>query len=184
MIASPRLESWIIRSSPSFRLVDSEVSSLMELDIKSRLLTLTPTAIAEGYTDNCRVIPVWRGASDDTIYSHPTVNYHMRALHDHMHLVLRAEFATEDEITVSRALCSLAGASGLPREDIFLLSVDNQGQTLYHELTGGFPMNQRLFADACLQARSQIHWGAALVYECSLAIVREASAIYNNLGGL
>lgn len=181
-LASKALEEWITRSSPSFRLVDNEVSSLMELDIKSRLLTLTPTAIAEGYTDHCRVIPVWRGASDDTIYSSPVVNYHMRALHDHMHLILRAEFSYDDELTVSRALCSLASAANLSREDVFTLSADNEGQTQYHHLTGAFPNNQRLFVEACIQLRKEEGRHKASL-SCGRTLTRDAISVYNNLGG-
>jgi len=96
-------------------------------------------------------IPVWDGASDDSIYGSPEVNYAYRAWHDATHIKLGLDFSMESEEQVSLAHVREAWDAGLSAEDCRLLWIDSQGQNEYFKVHGDFVPNQREFALLALE---------------------------------
>lgn len=97
-------------------------------------------------------IPVWDGASEQTIYSTPAGNYSFRAWHDTLHLLLHLPFEYEAEkqlgdihrATLQRFGCSVGACAAI--------WFDTAGQTEYEAKYGEFPTDQRAFVEACLNA--------------------------------
>lgn len=96
-------------------------------------------------------IPVWDGASDDSIYGSAAVNYAYRAWHDATHIKLGLDFSMESERQVALDHVRTAWEAGLSVEDCNLLWIDSQGQNEYFKVHGDFVDNQREFALAAVQ---------------------------------
>lgn len=91
-------------------------------------------------------IPIWTGASDNTIFGDPIVNAKFRALHDLAHLATNNSFTLEGE--TETVLYQIAN---LPKGKEFdcarlLLEAEVIGQSRYYFANGGFIEEQRLFA--------------------------------------
>lgn len=59
-----------------------------------------PSTVGELFSQPTLV--VWSGASDNTIFKDPIVNYAFRALHDQLHLKTRIGFTPAEEIELGR----------------------------------------------------------------------------------
>ena len=94
--------------------------------------------------DGFLFVPVWTGASVDTIWSAPAVNYAFRAWHDSRHLTLGAGFDLESE----RALCVDAVRQIDGERERALLAGEVGGQVEFFFAHGRFPVAQRAFVDA------------------------------------
>lgn len=91
---------------------------------------------------------VWSGASENTIYGSPLVNYAFRAWHDSLHKLLGAEFTLDGEIRVAREQARVIG--GMYAE-IVIAEVEAQAKHL--ELLGYFPVDQYAFICDYLKKR-------------------------------
>ena len=113
-------------------------------------------------TDLVARIPVWNGASDDSIYGSAEVNYAYRAWHDSTHLRLGLGFDLDSERQVALQHVRDAWDAGLSVESIELLWIDSQGQNEYYRQNSEFVGNQREFARVALAAG--IHAACQRVY--------------------
>lgn len=91
--------------------------------------------------------PVWSGASVDTIWSGPRVNYLFRAWHDSLHVALSAELDLAGELELARAHCAMI--EGKPERSI--LWAETAGQVQYFYRWGCFPSRQRIFVSHCFR---------------------------------
>lgn len=91
-------------------------------------------------------VPVWNGASDDTIWSGPRVNFLFRAWHDSHHLETGAGFDTVGESHLAEHGARMIDGA----RDRAILRAETIGQVLYLDAWGTFPMRQREFVAACV----------------------------------
>lgn len=89
-----------------------------------------------------KVLYVWTGASERTIYPEPVFNWRFRAHHDSLHRQFRLGFSFEEEKAVTQAGIRLLKLSGL-LADVYW--ADNVGQQEYYYTHGHFPEDQRQF---------------------------------------
>ncbi len=94
---------------------------------------------------------VYDGASADTIYSSPEVNYQLRYWHDRVHLLLGLSFSLTDEITVSAYQCSRLHDEGAQR----ILDADLRGQVEYYYQHKKYVDNQRDFVVGLLNSQNR-----------------------------
>lgn len=105
---------------------------------------------------DCGRMVVWDGASDDTVFAEPRVNYAFRAWHDLTHIVYQCPFTIdgESEALNMQLIDLLEFFPGIPTETmarwkaILVAEVDGQGE--YNARYGRFPVNQRAFVEAYL----------------------------------
>lgn len=94
---------------------------------------------------------VWSGASENTIYADPEVNYAFRAWHDWCHWRGRHRFDPEGEVAVCNMqadhLSKLYGCNERWRN---ILHAETIGQQLYLYRFGYYPKDQRTFVEAYL----------------------------------
>ncbi len=92
---------------------------------------------------------VWNGASENTIFADPEVNYAFRAWHDWQHLMYQFPFTLEGERAAAEAqiaqLSRLYDGAALARFARLVLC-EVVGQAEYKERTGDFPTDQVAFA--------------------------------------
>lgn len=102
-------------------------------------------------------LTVWSGACENSIYCDPRVNWHARAWHDAVHLLLNAEFDTAGETRVMRfqqqQVCRAVQRPIVRKRCCLLLECEIAGQLEHLERTGRFPENQREFAARWLTER-------------------------------
>jgi hypothetical protein len=89
-------------------------------------------------------LPVWRGASENTIYTNAGANWAFRFWHDVLHCVLNKGFSTAEEIAIGaihvREVQEFFGQTSL---EALLMYADTIGQSLYAKGNNGqFPENQ------------------------------------------
>ncbi len=99
-------------------------------------------------------VMVWDGASDQTIFGCPEVNYHFRAWHDSKHIIFRFGFSRQGEESVLgkqwqdiRALYDGTAALFFCR----IVTAEIRGQFDYNAIRGGFPLDQIGFVKAYLE---------------------------------
>lgn len=97
-------------------------------------------------------LPVWNGASDETIYCSPQGNYSFRAWHDMTHILLHFSFCLADELSISAIHFATMQRRGLSLVACAALYFDTAGQSFYQDIHGEFPVNQRAFVVHCLDA--------------------------------
>lgn len=89
-------------------------------------------------------VRVYSGASDDTIYTHPSVNWAFRFWHDYIHFTRELDFSTRDEVLVGEVQCAeVAAEFGLGSLEYLLMREDTIGQVEYFAHYGEFIANQR-----------------------------------------
>ena len=96
---------------------------------------------------------VWSGASDNTIYASPFVNYAFRAWHDWRHICFGNDFTLSGERATMRdqqrdidALWASGFLSANEREVCrAILEAEIIGQAMYKDKHGDFPNDQRQF---------------------------------------
>lgn len=80
---------------------------------------------------------IWNGASDNTIWNDPKVNWAFRALHDALHKVTRLNFTVDCEIELGRIQASQY--QGLLAD---LIYCEVAGQASYYKANGVFVSDQ------------------------------------------
>lgn len=95
-------------------------------------------------------IPVWNGASEQTIYSTPGGNYAFRAWHDSLHLLTWRDFGPTSEIALGNLHRATLRRMGCSPQACAAIWVDTAGQTMYESHYSEFPVDQRAFVSACL----------------------------------
>jgi hypothetical protein len=94
-------------------------------------------------------ILVWKGASDNTIFSSPQFNHIFRAWHDYHHLKHNLAFDKEGENQVMLEQykdCLNIGLGAKMENFIFsVLDAEINGQVEYFETMGYFPEDQKAF---------------------------------------
>lgn len=86
---------------------------------------------------------IWKGASNNTIFGSPTVNWYFRAWHDHVHITNDLGYSPIEESIVAEIQ-----KSQLPKDWIIereLIDIEVTGQVQYHHLHGNFVKDQRQF---------------------------------------
>lgn len=99
------------------------------------------------------VLPVWEGASDQTIFGDPKINHAFRAWHDTTHKVHGFGFTLAGEIATCQAQCaeilSTLGGNAAPLAAVITAEVI--GQAEYFAREGMFPVDQIGFTHAYLE---------------------------------
>ena len=98
-----------------------------------------------------RIMPVYNGGCDNTIYSTPAVNYAFRAWHDSLHLESHSCFNYAGEKLVAKAHVRSLHDNGLSQEDQDAIWFDTYGQNLYYLKHKRYIENQALFVAACFK---------------------------------
>lgn len=87
---------------------------------------------------SCGGLVIWSGASENTIYCDPQVNFAFRALHDTMHLETGLDFSVEQEIELGRIQAAKQSSDLLAD----LIYAEIAGQAEVYKETGAFVENQ------------------------------------------
>lgn len=88
-------------------------------------------------------IRIWKGASNNTIFGLPEINWYFRAWHDHTHITNDLGYSPIEESIVAEIQ-----KSQLPEDWIIerkLIDIEVTGQVQYHHLNGEFVKDQRQF---------------------------------------
>lgn len=99
-------------------------------------------------------LPVYMGASEDTIYTSMEANWAFRFWHDVIHASNGYRFTLEDEAKCSlkQAEC-IANYFGKNSDEYRLFIADTIGQSVYAEIHGGlFPDNQLSYVKSILRS--------------------------------
>ena len=99
----------------------------------------------------CKVIPVFNGNCENTIYQKPNDNIIFRAWHDSIHLEYGLSFKPVDEKKVGLIHCQQLRAIGAPTHVINAIYFDVVGQVEYYSLIGEFLSNQVAFVQECME---------------------------------
>lgn len=97
---------------------------------------------------------IWSGASENTIWHDPCVNWAFRAHHDSLHLKSGLGFTIQDEIALGRIAANEASRISLPLAD--LIYAETVGQVEYYATHGHFPIDQKTFTLNYLKQRGVI----------------------------
>ncbi len=92
---------------------------------------------------NSPSLVVWNGASDNTIWNDPTVNYAFRALHDALHIETRIGFSPKEEIEIGRIQAAKYQSYSVLFSD--LVYIETAGQAEHYLKTGQFVEDQIRF---------------------------------------
>lgn len=88
-------------------------------------------------------LPVWSGASTDTIYLTAAANYAFRFWHDILHVCHYKDFSVAGELHIaSLHVYAVAAEFGEGSLEAKLMALDTAGQVLYHMVEGGHVDNQ------------------------------------------
>lgn len=114
-------------------------SAILELsrDLKWVPRDLAPSTEVELFNAP-RVLPIWTGASENSVFQDERVNWHFRAIHDTAHLETGLGFTVEQEIELGRIQASKLSSDFLAR--LFWLEI--AGQAEYFLKHGKFIENQ------------------------------------------
>lgn len=95
-------------------------------------------------------LPVWDGASDDSIYGSAAANHAFRYWHDMGHIAHHCSFTPEDEIRLQfdHHLPIVADHFGVDSLEYRMYFADTVGQIEYISANGKFPSNQAAFVSA------------------------------------
>ena len=94
-------------------------------------------AVIEAYGNN-EPMPIWEGASENTIWGRPDYNIMFRALHDTIHMRYECDFSLEGELKASRIQGEICDILNLPVLKI-IMHIETAGQALYYDEHGKFP---------------------------------------------
>lgn len=131
---------------------------LDRLTFNNAVLRLAPVHVARGFAPSCYAelmnaatlggpLPVWEGASDQTIFSDARVNHAFRAWHDATHVARGHGFTLDGEIATMRDQCAALRAAfpAAPQWAYDILRAEVQGQAEYFATHGTFPIDQITF---------------------------------------
>jgi len=93
-----------------------------------------------GLFGRCGELVVWSGASEQTIFDDPSVNWAFRAVHDNLHLKYGFDFTVADEMELGRMQASM-----MPGKLGDLIYADIVGQAEFFLKNGHFPVDQKAF---------------------------------------
>lgn len=107
------------------------------------------------------LLTVWTGASDETIFGQPYLNWAFRTWHDAVHINLHADFSYEHEIRVQECQqqealqwCKNYGVSEEKTDFILLLlEAEIKGQLDYQLEHGEFPVDQVKFTEEYIERK-------------------------------
>lgn len=126
-------------------------------------------ALKAHYAETGRVL-VWSGASDQTIFGDPEINYAFRAWHDSRHITENLDFSLDSEIKVClaqiRDLRAIYGNGRLLQHFADILSAEVIGQALYERANGGFPIDQAGFVRCYLRNKSEALFSSTVFGIC------------------
>ncbi len=108
--------------------------------IQYRVDSNAPGTQADVFNQSSELV-IWNGASDNTIFNDPIVNYAFRAIHDKSHIDTGLGFNALHEIELGRIQASKI-ESDLLRE---LVYIEVSGQAEYYLINGVFIKDQRQF---------------------------------------
>jgi hypothetical protein len=91
---------------------------------------------------------IWSGASDQTVWGDPSVNWAFRALHDRLHISTGLGFTIPEEIELGRIQASLY--DGMLAD---LIYIEVAGQAEHFARTGEFIVDQVSFTLNSLRAK-------------------------------
>lgn len=116
----------------------NELSSLIMRQASKLIYTVSDKAPSdESALFNSPSLVVWSGASDNTVWGSPRVNWAFRALHDALHLKTGLGFSPVEEIELGRIQASQY--SGLMAD---LVYIEVAGQAEHYLKTGQFVVDQ------------------------------------------
>ncbi len=138
---SPRLERRILELAATDRIVAAPVDDAPQFETDTPVDVLR--AMVHVRTDGALVVPVWSGASDQTIWSCADVNRVFRAVHDSHHLATGLGFDAVSEHALAHHICRL-----VDKRDRAILWAEVHGQVEYFTTWGRFPVAQREFVRA------------------------------------
>lgn len=95
-------------------------------------------------------LPVWDGASEDSIYGSAAANHAFRYWHDMGHIAHHCDFTPEDEkrLQFDHHLPIVADHFGIGSLEYRMYFADTVGQIEYISANGKFPGNQAAFVSA------------------------------------
>lgn len=136
---------------PTHHNLDTQAIGRLLCDIYTHRLVVAPhyavSTSPETYEELCAltsaIMPILGEYCDDTIFYEPRVNVLQRALHDGIHLSLRADTSTQGEARVAKEQCRLIAHHSTIAADVHY--VDSVGQTEYCNTYGSFPIDQVAF---------------------------------------
>jgi len=112
------------------------------------------------HLDRTKQMLVWSGASENTIFGEPEINWAFRAWHDWCHYYGAHPFTPEGERAVVEMQCShlllFYGDSLQTRQWMKILRAEIIGQQQYFHQHGHFPHDQRAFVEACINGAYHI----------------------------
>jgi hypothetical protein len=99
--------------------------------------------------------------SNGTIFADPSVNWDFRAWHDMCHILTDGDFSPAGESpAMAEMLRQMRAHPGLTdsERDTFesYIRAEIEGQTAWYSLTGGFPSDQKGFAQSYLQIAREV----------------------------
>lgn len=115
--------------------------------------TFTDLMVAYQFSlENKKALPVFSGASDNTIYFDKQSNWGFRFWHDMVHCANKLDFSLQGEIqTANLQLIDVAKHFGQDSLEYKIFKIDTIGQATYSTLYGIFPDNQIEFVKHLLK---------------------------------
>lgn len=107
--------------------------------LKFQAADIAPATFGELFSQG-RTLTVWSGASDNTIWGEPSLNYKFRAWHDSLHIRTGLDFSVKAELELTRL--SLSYFDGNLAE---VIRAEVGGQVEHFERFGTFPTDQVAF---------------------------------------
>jgi hypothetical protein len=144
----------VLKSSLVFYWVEKTFNSFYPL-VKFEGVPDAPNSFKElnkyqGVLTGDKVLPVYNGACEMTIYNNPDHNVLFRAWHDCIHLDKGLSFSRENELKVAQEHCRQLIAMRAPNHVINTIFFDVAGQVEYYYKHGQFVVNQAAFVTDCL----------------------------------
>lgn len=94
-------------------------------------------AVLEAYAES-KPMPIWSGASHETIWGEPRFNHLFRAFHDSIHLFYNCEFTLDGELKASSIQTELCLKYGFI-ELAVIMHIETGSQALHFDGDGDFP---------------------------------------------
>lgn len=96
-------------------------------------------------------LPVWSGASGETMYTTPEANHAFRFWHDVLHVRYGLDFSVAGELSVAKHhIAEVAAMFGEASLEAKLMALDTAGQVLYRMVEGQHVVNQLAYVRCVL----------------------------------
>ncbi len=97
----------------------------------------------------CKALPVYSEACDNTIYINKEGNWAFRYWHDTLHVMLDADYSQYGECIVAmRHLREIGDTFGYSSPEFLMVNADTLGQVEYYARNNRFPTNQLKFVES------------------------------------